>query len=112
MLAVFRMKIYALRWLSPAGRSSRLWLKSWRRTRGQGSASCQKARRRFLTSAMIRKIPSIRSPVKREGAERYIFLSLISFAISVIFTRAFLQMTGYPKIGNGTLHIAHVLWGG
>src|SRR5512133_108093 len=61
---------------------------------------------------MIRKIRSVRSPVKREGAERYILLSLVSFALSVIVTRTFLQMTGYPQIGNGTLHIAHVLWGG
>ncbi len=61
---------------------------------------------------MYRNTHSIRSLVKREGAERYIFLSLISFAASVIVTRTFLAMTGYPQIGNGTLHIAHVLWGG
>jgi hypothetical protein len=61
------------------------------------------------------KLPSqggIRSPVKREGAERYLLLSLVSFAISVIITRLFLQITGYPQLGNGELHIAHVLWGG
>jgi hypothetical protein len=61
---------------------------------------------------MYMKTPSIRTPVKREGAERYILLSLTSFALSVILTRIFLQLTGYPKIGTGTLHIAHVLWGG
>src|SRR5512133_3817407 len=61
---------------------------------------------------MIRKIRSNRSPVKREGAERYLFLSLVSFAMSVIFTRTFLELTGFPKLGNSTLHIAHVLWGG
>jgi len=54
----------------------------------------------------------IRTPVKREGAERYLLLSLVSFAASVILTRLFLQMTGYPQIGNSELHIAHVLWGG
>nr|WP_238403743.1 hypothetical protein [Gordonia desulfuricans] len=27
-------------------------------------------------------------------------------------TRAYLQATGYPQIGGGTLHIAHALWGG
>ena len=27
-------------------------------------------------------------------------------------TRLFLQLTGYPRIGAGSLHIAHVLWGG
>lgn len=53
-----------------------------------------------------------RTPVKRQGAERYLLLSLVSFAISVILTRIFLQLTGYPQLGNGELHIAHVLWGG
>lgn len=61
---------------------------------------------------MIRKRKSLRSPVKREDAERFILLSLVSFAISVIVTRTFLQITGYPKLGNATLHIAHLLWGG
>jgi hypothetical protein len=61
---------------------------------------------------MIRRRRSIRTPVKREAAERYILLSLVSFAASVIVTRTFLQLTGYPQIGGGQLHIAHVLWGG
>jgi hypothetical protein len=30
----------------------------------------------------------------------------------VLGTRAFLGLAGYPKIGGGGLHIAHVLWGG
>jgi hypothetical protein len=54
----------------------------------------------------------IRKPVKRLGAERYILIILLSFAASVSLTRLFLQLTGYPKLGSGTLHIAHVLWGG
>ena len=33
-----------------------------------------------------------RTPVKRQGAERYLLLSLVSFAISVILTRIFLQL--------------------
>lgn len=34
-------------------------------------------------------------------------------AVSAILTiRLFLHMTGYPQIGGGTLHIAHMLWGG
>jgi hypothetical protein len=39
---------------------------------------------------------------------------LLSFAASVVVTRVFLQLTGFPKIGGGDsgLHIAHVLWGG
>ena len=61
---------------------------------------------------MLKKTRSVRSPVKREGSERYILLSLVSFAASVIATRTFLELMGYPQLGNDTLHIAHVLWGG
>ena len=39
-------------------------------------------------------------------------LTLLSFAFSVSITRLFLELTGYPKLGSGGLHIAHVLWGG
>jgi hypothetical protein len=54
----------------------------------------------------------IRRPVEREGAEFYLFLLLLSFAASVSITRLFLELAGYPQLGNQTLHIAHVLWGG
>lgn len=54
----------------------------------------------------------VRKPVEREGAEFYLFLILISYAGSVAMTRLFLELTGYPQLGNETLHIAHVLWGG
>lgn len=57
-------------------------------------------------------ISRIRKPVKREGAERYLLLTLLSFAASVTWTRMFLNLTGYPQLGNSELHIAHVLWGG
>ncbi len=54
----------------------------------------------------------LRRPVEREGAEFYLFLLLLSYAGSVALTRLFLELTGYPQLGNQTLHIAHVLWGG
>jgi hypothetical protein len=54
----------------------------------------------------------IRRPIERENAARYIFLLTVSFAASVLVTRAFLALTGYPQIGDETLHVAHVLWGG
>lgn len=57
-------------------------------------------------------ITRIRKPVEREGAEFYLLLLLLSFAASVSLTRLFLELTGYPQLGNQTLHIAHVLWGG
>jgi len=55
---------------------------------------------------------SIFRPVRRDAAERYLFVALLSFAASVSLTRLFLALTGYPQIGSGELHIAHVLWGG
>src|SRR5918992_734253 len=54
----------------------------------------------------------IRRPVRREGAERYLLATLVSFAGTVIATRWFLSLTGFPQLGGGDLHIAHALWGG
>jgi hypothetical protein len=59
-----------------------------------------------------RRFSWIRRPVRREGAERYLFVTLVSFAATVIATRWFLSLTGFPRIGGGDLHIAHALWGG
>lgn len=39
-------------------------------------------------------------------------VSLIAFAGTIMLTRLFLELTGYPQLGGGDLHIAHVLWGG
>jgi hypothetical protein len=50
--------------------------------------------------------------VRRYYAERYLLITIISFAFSVSLTRFFLDLTGYPQIGGSQLHIAHVLWGG
>ena len=50
--------------------------------------------------------------VEREDAGNYLLISLIAFAATVIGVRWFLELTGYPQVGNSTLHIAHVLWGG
>jgi hypothetical protein len=44
--------------------------------------------------------------------ELYLLLMLLSFGGSVAFTRLFLELTGYPQLGGGSIHIAHVLWGG
>jgi len=51
-------------------------------------------------------------PVRRSRVESYLLLTLMALALSVIATRVFLQLTGYPQLGGGGLHIAHVLWGG
>ncbi len=54
----------------------------------------------------------INSIVRRERAEEYLFFSIVAFAGTVVFTRAFLHLTGFPQLGNNILHIAHALWGG
>ena len=50
--------------------------------------------------------------VRGDRAENYVLTSLVAFAVTVIVTRVYLELTGYPQIGNGVLHIAHALWGG
>lgn len=54
----------------------------------------------------------MRRPVRRGGVQRHLLLTVLSFAASVAGTRLFLELTGYPQLGNSQLHIAHVLWGG
>jgi hypothetical protein len=50
--------------------------------------------------------------IERERAASYLFTMLLAFALSILVTRLFLELSGYPQIGNEQLHIAHVLWGG
>jgi len=50
--------------------------------------------------------------VRRVYSERYLLITLISFALSISATRIFLEIADYPQIGSDTLHISHVLWGG
>ena len=61
---------------------------------------------------MSHVISRIWKPVKRRGAERYLQLTILSFAASVSITRLVLEITGYPQLGTEALHIAHVLYGG
>lgn len=61
---------------------------------------------------MNRVMSQVRSPVKRQSAEHYLLIMLLSFAASISITRLFLELTGYPQVGGGKLHIAHMLWGG
>lgn len=53
-----------------------------------------------------------RTPVKRSLASKYILMMVVTFAATVVITRYYLEWTGYPQIGGGELHIAHLLWGG
>ena len=42
----------------------------------------------------------------RQGAEDYLLVTLLAFAFSVAGTRLFLELTGYPQLGGGEIHIA------
>jgi len=42
---------------------------------------------------------------------RRLDLFLVCAVGSVIANRVFLIITGYPQLGNGTLHISHAIWG-
>jgi hypothetical protein len=61
---------------------------------------------------MSKYLKKIRTVVERDHAEFNLLTSLVAFAVTVIFTRIFLQLTGFPQVGNSVLHIAHALWGG
>ncbi len=50
--------------------------------------------------------------IRRRRAARYIENLLVAFALTLVGIRVFLAATGYPQLGAGMLHIAHVLWGG
>lgn len=46
------------------------------------------------------------------AAVRHLVTFLVASVVTVLGTRAYLVATGYPQIGGGGLHLAHVLWGG
>jgi hypothetical protein len=65
-----------------------------------------------IKGKMKKERKKILSPVRREQAGDYMLTSLVAFAVTIIVTRVFLALTGYPQIGNEVLHFAHALWGG
>lgn len=46
-----------------------------------------------------------------EGADRF-EVFLVCAVLSIAVTRMLLAATGFPQLGSGTLHLAHLLWGG
>lgn len=57
-------------------------------------------------------IPAKPRIVRSLEAGSYLESFLWSAVAAVLAIRAFLAATGYPQIGGGGLHIAHMLWGG
>lgn len=50
--------------------------------------------------------------IRDTSGPNYGEIFLVSSVATIVITRAFLHVTGYPQIGNSTFHIAHMLWGG
>ncbi|TDC65463.1 hypothetical protein E1258_05615 [Micromonospora sp. KC207] len=51
-------------------------------------------------------------PPRALAAAAYLQAFVLSGVAAVLLTRAYLRATGYPQLGGGGLHVAHVLWGG
>ena len=51
-------------------------------------------------------------PLKSNDGPDQLELLLVSAVATVLGIRTYLQLTGYPQVGGGSLHIAHLLWGG
>ncbi len=58
--------------------------------------------------------PPVDSPFRtRDPAlTRLTELWLVSTVVTILGIRLFLEITNYPQVGGGTLHIAHMLYGG
>jgi hypothetical protein len=52
-----------------------------------------------------------RFALRSADSGRRLDLFLVCAVGSVIGNRVFLIITGYPQLGNGTLHISHAIWG-
>lgn len=50
--------------------------------------------------------------MRDEGGSDRFTLFLVAAVLTILLTRLFLAMTGYPQVGGSELHVAHVLWGG
>lgn len=50
--------------------------------------------------------------IRNIDAQDFFELFFISAIASILVIRSYLFVTGFPKIGGGDLHIAHILWGG
>jgi ABC-type multidrug transport system fused ATPase/permease subunit len=51
-------------------------------------------------------------PIRNVDAGDLIEMMLVAAVATIIIIRVILELMGYPKLGGGGLHIAHVLYGG
>jgi len=60
---------------------------------------------------MTKSVHLPRFALRSADLGRRLDLFLVCAIGSVLGNRAFLIITGYPQLGNGTLHISHAIWG-
>jgi hypothetical protein len=63
-------------------------------------------------SAAVPATHRSRGPVQRADGARSLRLVAVSFGVTVVLTRLYLALTGYPQVGGAVYHLAHALWGG
>lgn len=56
-------------------------------------------------SSRVRMLRDTTSSAQVEGL-------LVVAVATILITRLYLHLTGYPQVGGAVLHVAHVLWGG
>lgn len=62
---------------------------------------------------MVRRSPVLVLGLPRDPlGPRHVAGFLAVTVLTVLVTRGLLALSGYPQLGGGGLHIAHVLWGG
>ena len=76
--------------------------------------------RRGTFRCSLRRLGALCNPKVREGGLLWrkqdgplqVEMFLVSSVAAILAIRAALFATGYPKLGGGGIHIAHMLWGG
>ena len=56
--------------------------------------------------------PRLPRPIRNDDGMLYLESFVVAAVVSVLSIRWFLSLTGFPQVGEGGLHIAHMLWGG
>lgn len=67
--------------------------------------------RRATLSGVSRRHLTPRFAFRSADVARRLDVFMIVAIASVLGNRIFLVITGYPQLGNGTLHISHAIWG-
>ncbi len=70
----------------------------------------QSRQRRPGTQEFVTQRPIVSARDVDAGAFLQTFL--VTAVAAMLLTRLYLELTGFPRVGGGGLHIAHLLWGG